>query len=467
MPDNHHIDDMARQELSGYEAPYNADDWAAMSAMLDKRRKKPVVVWLRWAGLAAAVAAAILVGRVLLPVSEPVNAITATEDESTPASAAANGNASQSNEDQNSIQSTSPSALPLLPASDAGQMTNTNEIQPTPTTPKADAKTTNNTPVHWLANEVEVANDNKAANVPQAATSASLLPAAIGNNGSTALANPPLPGEMSIVTTVSTEKPVGVLSALPPITGLIHIADASTLPVYASIPESPHASRRSRFIQPYVGAYALAHNYSEDNPQYSYAEGLRFGALLWNGLSIETGVGQHAIAYHALGTNDTIDSRVHTATIGHLSYIELPTLVTYQLNGNARWDGFVSVGLRHLLLRGEEYHFHYNKLNAPSLPAANFATDTIITVAVNTRSQPSYEAIQQMGIAADANALSSAAEAPFYRMVGYLGAGVEYHITPGLSIDGGVQYQFALQPIGIEARYLTAFGASLGVKYRL
>lgn len=464
MPDNHHIDDMAKQQLSGLEPTFDAQDWSAMEALLNKEQRRPII-WWRWVGVAAAFTGIVL-ALVWLNRSMPIAPTVAEQtapaapDRSSDAQEKPIGQAPFS-ADQG--QSDEPIEQ-LLPA--AGSDTGLPSAAKQTTEPSAEQ----NKPLHWLANEVEAAEETMHMSLtPTASTSYSpgdegLLPPYTSE--STVLASQPIPKQAAAL-----PGDVDRVSSLGLLEKYAAIPLAPTKHNRMALPEDPlgrqTADAKSRFVQPFVGVYSMAHRYSRLDRKYSYAYGIRGGVELWNDFSVEIGLGYHQIEYTEAGDHDTISHRVHLATEGSFHHLEVPTLITYHFNGNASWDGFVTVGLRHLFVQKEQYHFHYRNLPTSNIPASSFSMDTIITLDVTNSTRMQQEDLQQMGLSAAGQISYSDGPASTYRALGYLGAGVAYHLSPGVTLEGGLQYQFSLQPLGVEARDLEALGLSVGLKYRL
>lgn len=485
MPDNHPIDDMANQHLSGHEPAFDPQDWVAMEAMLDKDQRRPVVFWWRWAGVAAAVAGIVIA--VIWWTQQPSETIAvadqpAVEQKEEHPQQEQSTTLTEATEDIEDNSASEAAQQESMESESTGQLT---ENQQSPSAPDAAPVEQEDKPLHWLANEVEAAQETDSP-VEAPAASTSYFAA---ENGSVPAAGKQAP----VLTETSSYDMASAISssevaqsqetAKASHLSLLAMSDPQTIDRkgIAAIQELPVALRagsdpigrqfsdpKGRFIQPFIGTYATVHDYSDLDQKASYAYGLRGGVELWNNFSIETGIGYHLIEYTEGGDHDTIDNRVHLATEGSLHHLEVPTLITYHINGNAKWDAYLTAGLRHLFVQKEHYHFHYRNLPSSSFPSANFALDTIITLDVTNNGGVDQEYLDQVGLAANSMRENYApGQAPSYRALGYLGGGIAYHLTPAMTLEGGMQYQFSLQPIGVESRTLDAFGLSLGLKYRL
>ncbi len=473
------MDDLAKKFLAGHESAYDPSDWAAMEAMLDKDNKRPVVFWWRVAGIAAAIATLVLV-TVLWLFNDP--APPAVADQPTPPQEKKETPATT--ESEANTTSTAASEERLADSMEEAPANPDNAAMGHPTTdPNA---STNNAaddaeqekPLHWLVHEDEAVQDTGDDPVLAASTSSTSNEEEVADNGAATneqftTASPTTPESGGGNTSLPVESSLISAGEMPPLasTSLLRIEESSPRVLASEDPIGrTFADAKGRFVQPFAGTYALAHWYGHSNREFSYAMGVRTGVELWNNISLETGLGYHEIQYTESGEHDTVNSRIHLATQGRLTHIEVPTLVTYHLNGNAKWDGYLTAGVRHLFIQSEHYHFHYHNLsNTASFPSAALVADTIITYDVsNTARNATQEDLSSMGLSsANTHEAYHQGHTPAYRALGYLGAGVAFHATPAFTVEGGVQYQFSLQPLGVEARDLNAYGLSLGLKYRL
>lgn len=473
------MDDLAKKFLAGHESAYDQSDWAAMEAMLDKDNKRPIVFWWRVAGIAAAIATLVLVSVLWLfndPAAPAVveQPTSPQEKKEAPAPTEGEANATASTKSGESLADNMEDA-PVTPDASAEGNAATDNTSSTNNTADNAAQ---EKPLHWLVHEDEAVQDT--GDDPVLAASTSSTP-----NGEGAADKDAATIERSTNDLPTTAESGAGKAGLPVESSLIRagemppLASASLLRIeepsqMVLASEDPlgrqFADAKGRYVQPFAGTYAMAHWYGNANREFSYAMGARAGVELWNNFSLEMGLGYHEIQYTESGEHDTVNSRIHLATQGRLTHIEVPTLVTYHLNGNAKWDGYLTAGVRHLFIQSEHYHFHYHNLsNTASFPSAALVADTIITYDVsNTARNATQEDLSSMGLnSANTHEAYHQGHTPAYRALGYLGAGIAYHVTPGFTVEGGVQYQFSLQPLGVEARDLNAYGLSLGLKYRL
>ncbi len=446
MADNHYMDELARQHLSGYKADFEPADWAAMETMLNKKRNRRGIIWWPLSGAAAA----LLVWTALhLQQSTPIATLPVAPE---PAA----------------------SILPAVHEQDAVDV------------PAQDISTGNNFTIS--------ASNPAPATVPTiiagggTSGKVSQQPSAVdgggtsGNTGATAaspgqsgnqpvIQEPELRGDSRIVVQeyMGGERREEVLAILSDLT---YMEKAGLTTTDLSMPLSDNWLIGSRNWSPKVsgvqwlaGVYGQAELQQVTNLAVGGGQGIWIGMATHSGWQISTGLGTQTMRYDEPGSMDTIDGRIHLNTRGTLTYLDIPVQVQYLLPLSRRWVAYGGVALHSWHMQRQAYVLNYRDVST-------FPT---------TMASALYEyTIQLSGIPEDASfATSNSILSDFTQNTkeGYvpggivwataISGGIGYLLHPRMHLQAGFRYQAPLQPLGIEQKKFRSGGLSATIRYRL
>lgn len=418
MADNHPIDQWVNNTLRGYEADFRQEDWTAMEQMLDQKKRGVAPIWY-WMG-AAAVVAGLLIGFGPLWLTNPA-----------PESYA--------------LQSSQP--LPQLHL------------------PTASSQTSGAMGSTAATAAIATAHIAKEPSTTEQAAGKGRTTEQAGDGA----ANPP-----SLLAQGSAEDMAGSLtttSALHPLStrGMDALVEAKGTPAitgfYDTIPNP--FTQEQRYIQPYIGLSGLAGITRKNTVKFTHAQGVSAGIQLWNGVSLEAGLGLHQLQYAEKGTGLVSQYGRHIRTTARLQYWEVPILVGWSwTTPSQNWSVDAKAGIRQLIPLQATYTYTYEKAPVATTGSAvpAYQATTNITVAMDNNMQE--RAVFNTDFTGGGNGVTPAASHPPVTLA-YASAGLTRHMNNGMAIAGGLYYQNALSPVGWHATDLQGIGLHLGLKYML
>lgn len=430
MADNHYMDELARQHLSGYEADFEPADWAAMETMLNKKRNRRGIIWWPLSGAAAA----LLVWTAL-----------------------------------HLQQSTPVATLPVAPEPAANTL---------PTVPQQDA-------VDAPAQDISTGNNfTISAGNPEPATVPTIIAGGgtSGNTGATA-ASPGQSGNQPVIQEPEVLADSRIVAqeymggerreeVLAKLSDLTYMEKAGLTTTDLSMPLADNWLIGSRNLSPKVsgvqwlaGVYGQAELQQVTNLAVGGGQGIWLGMATHSGWQISTGLGTQTMRYDEPGSMDTIDGRIHLNTRGTLTYLDIPVQVQYLLPLSRRWVAYGGVALHSWHMQRQAYVLNYRDVST-------FPT---------TMASALYEyTIQLSGIPEYASFASSNSILRDFTQntkEGYvpggivwataISGGIGYLLHPRMHLQAGFRYQAPLQHLGIEQKKFRSAGLSATIRYRL